>query len=242
MVAGRFFSIVIPTYEMHNMGLDFLRYSFEIFFGQTFKDFEIVISDHSKDDKIETLCKEWSDRLDIIYLRNTLNYGNSSANVNNAISHASGKWVKILFQDDYLASYHSLMEIYKHIEIYNPRWIATGCEHSADGINYYRPFFPKWNKQIVYGKNTISSPSVIAFQNNKDGILFDENLLWLMDVEFYWRKYKKYGKPYFINSINVVNRTWGNRLSDTISKDRKDGEFQIIKKRHHLRWWSIIGN
>lgn len=226
-----FISIAIPTYEMRGNGVYFLEYNFIKFSTQSFKDFEIVISDHSKEDGIYNLCDKWSTKLNIKYLRNEEKRGSSSANINNALRNCSSEWIKILFQDDYLYDYDSLEDIYEFINKYDPNWIATACEHSVDGINYYRPFYPSWNDKLILGNNTISSPSVITIKNKRDGIFFDESLIWLMDVEFYQRKYNIYGEPSYLNKINVVNRTWGSRLSDTISNEIKNREYQIVKNK-----------
>jgi hypothetical protein len=229
-----FFSIAIPTYEMNGRGLEFLEYNFQKFSKQSFKDFEVVISDHSISDEIYNLCKEWSSKLNIKYIRNEEKRGNSSNNINNALRICSGKWIKILFQDDYLYTDDSMKDLYDFIIKNDPNWVATACESSNDGINCYRPFYPKWNDKIILGNNTISSPSVITIKNNNDNIIFDEELIWLMDVDFYQRKYNLYGEPNYLFKINVVNRTWGNRLSDTISEAIKNKEYSIIKNKYNI--------
>ena len=58
---SNFFSIAIPTYEMKGKGVEYLEHSFQILNNQTFKDFEIIISDHSKSDDIKLLCDKWKD-------------------------------------------------------------------------------------------------------------------------------------------------------------------------------------
>lgn len=229
-----FFSIAIPTYEMRGNGVDFLEFSFQKIHTQSFKDFEVIISDHSINQDIQILCNKWSNRMNIQYYKNDSKRGSSSSNINNAVSKCKGEWVKILFQDDFLFEYDSLEKIYNHINK-NPNisWIATACEHSNDGLNFYRPFYPKWNEDIQYGNNTLSSPSVISFKNKfEDNILFDENLIWLMDVDFYKRMYDLYGEPAYISDINVVNRTWGSRLSDTIDDSLKNNELKFLVKKY----------
>ena len=49
-------SIAVPTYEYRGKGVEVLEYAFNTMVKQTFKDFDVVISDHSVDDKIEVLC------------------------------------------------------------------------------------------------------------------------------------------------------------------------------------------
>ena len=227
-----FFSIAIPTYEMHGMGLKFLDHSFSKLFSQTFKDFEIVISDHSKNDDIKNFCKLWESKLKINYFKNDENVGSSSANINNAIKKSNGEWVKLLWQDDFLYSPNSLMDIYEEINKNSGcSWLVTASEHSNDGINYYMPYFPRWNDNIQYGDNSISSPSVVTIKN-QNPILFDERLIWLMDVDYYKQLYDKFGLPIFLQSINVVNRTWGSQLSNTISPQRKQQEYFMMVEKY----------
>jgi hypothetical protein len=42
----------------------------------------------------------------------------------------------------------------------------------------------------------------------------------------------KFGVPSILEDITVVNRTWGNRLTDTIQEDLKIKEFNILKSRY----------
>jgi hypothetical protein len=228
-----FFSIAIPTYEMGGYGNKFLEHSFIELNNQTFKNFEIIVSDHSKNNDIKELCDEWSNKLSIRYFKNSYKVGGSSPNINNAIKNSKGEWIKILFQDDFLYKNDSLCELKKHIDNNKDKfWFASGCEHSNDGINMYRPFYPTWTNDIHLGNNRISSPSVITIKNDDNKIYFDEDLIWLMDVEYYKRMYEKYGEPSYFNVINVVNRTWGNSVSNTISNEIKNGEVELIKKKY----------
>lgn len=199
-------TICTPTHEMGGLGHSFLRKSFEKLATQTFKDFDVVISDHSKNDDIKNLCEEYKDILSITYLRNTEGAGSSSKNTNNAIKHATGKLIKILFMDDFLFSDNSLEDIVKNFDLEKDHWLVTGCEHSNDGVTFYRPFYPRYNDRIYLGKNTISSPSVLSIKNDTP-LLFDEKLVWLMDVEYYKRCYDTFGTPKILHSINVVNGT-----------------------------------
>ncbi len=230
-VKSPYISIAIPTYEMNGMGNIFLNFSLEKIYNQTFKDIQVVISDHSKNEEIFNTCKKWKDKLNIKYLKNNKKIGSSSANINNAIKNSDGEWIKILFQDDFLFNENSLEILKVSLEKHSPIWLASACEHSNDGEHMYRKFFPKWNNKIHHGINTISSPSVITIKNGLN-ICFDEDLIWLMDVDFYQKMFNIYGLPLFINEITVVNRTWGNRLSDTISKVIKENEKLKLLNRY----------
>ena len=229
-----FFSICIPTYEMNNQGKDFLIFSLKKLSIQTFSNFNIIISDHSNDDSIKEVIDDFTN-LQIIYKKNYDKRGLSSSNINNCIKYSTGQWVKILFQDDFLFDENSLLNLHDFISVQEHcEWVASGCEHSYDGENFYRPLFPKWNSQIHFGHNTISSPSVITFRNRfQDNLQFDESLINLMDVDFYKRMYDIYGEPSYLNKICVVNRTWSGQLSNTVVDDELNRrELSIVKSKY----------
>lgn len=225
-------SVCIPTYEMNGLGRVFLKQSFDILMKQTFKDFDIVISDHSKTNQIKDLCDEYKGKLDINFFKNSEHIGSSSANINNAIKKAEGRLIKILFQDDFLYSNNSLEDITNNFNLEKDNWLVTACEHSNDGVSFYRPFYPKYNNKIHLGHNTISSPSVLTIKNEHP-LLFDENLIWLMDCDYYKRCHDKFGEPKILNKINVVNRTGTHQASNTLANNTlRDNEYKYILKKY----------
>lgn len=197
-------SICIPTYEMKGKGDEYLEYSFNILYQQTYKDFEIVISDHSQINIIKDLCNKWETLLNINYIKNEYKRGNSSANTNNAIKNAKRKLIKILFQDDFLYDEYSLQNQIECFNKNNNHWLVTACCH-YDGEKLYNIIYPYYHDEIQYGRNTISSPSAIMFKN-ENVLEFDENLISLMDVDYYKRLYDMFGLPTVCNDICFVNR------------------------------------
>jgi glycosyltransferase involved in cell wall biosynthesis len=97
-----FFSVAIPAYGYNGKGGEFLDFNLKILSNQTFKDFEVVISDHSIDDTIKNTLKKWLGKLKITYVTNDKGRGIISPNLNNAMKHCSGEYIKVLFQDDFL--------------------------------------------------------------------------------------------------------------------------------------------
>lgn len=227
-----FFSITIPTYGYNGKGSEFLEFSFKKLYSQTFKSFEIVISDHSTDNTIKDICDKWKDKLNIIHFFNEKGRGVISPNINECMKNSKGEWIKILFQDDFIFDENSLQKQYDYIkQSRNLIWFFTQFYHSNDGVNYYNHYFPRWNSTVWSGNNTLGCPSGLTLRND-DLIFFDENLNWLMDCDFYQRMFLKHGEPSVLNEITVVNRTWGSRLTDTIPQSLKDKEFNILKLKH----------
>jgi len=228
-------SVVIPCYEMHGFGLNFLNQSLAILEKQTFKDFEVIVSDHSVDESIKGLCASWSKCLDIKYFKFEEKRGNSSANVNNCIRKSQGKFIKVLCQDDFLFNTESLLNTYEILNKNpNAKWLVSKYIHSNDGINYYREHIPEWNDNIHF-HNTIGTHSCLSFIN-EGSIFFDENLIWFMDCEFYKRIKEKYGLPLILNEITIVNRTWSGSVTNSIiNKELVNRETQYILLKYKNR-------
>jgi hypothetical protein len=53
-----------------------------------------------------------------------------------------------------------------------------------------------------------------------------------MDVDYYKRMFDLHGEPSILEEITVVNRTWGERLTDTIPQSLKDKEFNMLKLKY----------
>lgn len=221
-------SIALPTSEYGGLSSKFLVHNFEILRKQTFRDFEIVITDNSKNHDIEHAIFEYAD-LRIKYFRNKEDRG-MTVNTNNAISRCSGELIKILFLDDFFYSRDSLKHI---VDNFKPKdnWLVTACEHSKDGVTMERPFYPWYNDAIHLGKNTISSPSVLTIRN-KGHIKFDENLIWLMDCDYYKRLYSKFGPPKIVKEINVVNRIGQHQTTYTLPEEQKRKEIEYLLNKY----------
>ena len=227
-------SVCIPTYEMGGKGVEFLEESFLALRMQTCKDFEIVISDHSKDDSIKNFCESVAKKssLNINYFRNVKQRGSSSANINNAIKCATGEVIKVLFQDDYLCDIDCLNLIYERFKNPDVNWVVNGTVHTSDSVHFFDPMVPKYNDEIYLGNNTISSPSVLAIRN-KNVLAFDERLSWLMDVDYYKRLFDKYGLPEIVENILVVNRLWDGQISTSqITQSIVDKEVAYMRRKH----------
>ena len=227
-----FFSIAIPTYGYDGVGTELLDFNFQKLYSQTFKDFEVIISDHSVDNTIKDLCDKWSDKLNIKHSFNDRGRGIISPNINEAMKKCDGNWIKILFQDDFLYDEHSLKNQYEFItNKENLIWFVTEFFHTADGVNLFNHYYPRWNDLIWTGLNTMGCPSGITIKN-EDLMFFDEDLNWLMDCDYYKKMFDKFGEPDILNKITVVNRTSGSRLTNTLGQEIKDRESVIVHKRY----------
>lgn len=220
-------SICIPTYEMHGLATEMLTRNFKMLKKQTFKNFEVIISDNSEDNVIRNLCTDPQYKsLNINYFPNPRK--GLSPNVNEAMKNASGKLIKILHMDDYLADENSLQDI---IDNFKSNWLVTGCGHDYGDGKIIKPHFPKYNKKIFLGKNTIGSPSVLTI-TNEGQLMFDEKLTWMNDCDYYQRLYDKYGKPDILNKINVVIGIGEHQTTSRIKDEMRKSEEKYLKEKY----------
>ena len=217
-------SICIPCYEMHGKGNEYLTLLLDTLYQQTFKEFEIVISDQSKDDKIFEIYKNNKEKFDISYSKCD-RLGKSSYNLNNAIKKAKYDIIKPIFQDDFLIDKRCL-EFIANIPK-DVKWGGIGFTHYNEKNEHIgNTMIPRYNPEIKTGINTFGSPSVSFFC--KESNYFHDELVWLMDCEFYEKLKRKYGNPYIINMLGVGIRVWNDSYSNHISDEIKLKENKIV--------------
>ena len=214
---------------MNGRGAGYLRHSLEKLSHQTYCDFEVVVADQSDNGVLEDICNEFPG-LDIRYLRTAQLKRQASANTNAAIDAAQGDVIKILFQDDFLNGADALGQIAAGFDDPNVSWCLTGSEHTRDGKTLIRPFVPRYHDRIHFGKNTVSSPSVLAFRR-EGAPRFDEELVWLMDVDFYKRCALQWGAPLILPTPLAVNRMHDAQVSAGVDRNLVNKELRYVRKK-----------
>jgi hypothetical protein len=216
-------SVAIPTHDRGVNGGLWLSELFETLKYQTFKDFDIVISDQSKNNIIYDTCMNYKENFNIQYFQCEGN--NPCKNINTAIENCSAEIIKIIFSDDLIVSDNYLQRVFEEFEESGKKWLVSSCNHT-DGINYYNNINPKWNENILT-TNTISSPSVCAVLK-KYVEKFDENVRMLLDTDFYYRMYYLHGEPIYLNDVKISNREHRDRIGETLLSNKNYS--QILKK------------
>lgn len=222
-------SIVIPCYEMHGYGAQFLVDCLDSIKIQSFKDIEIVIPDNSDNEDIFGVYTSFVFKEDIpvTYFKN--HKKGISANTNAGMKRSKGEIIKILNQDDYFFHERALEEIARAFDE-KTVWLATGCVHTLDGNETFAPHYAKYSEDLFLGNNTIGGPSVISLRN-RDLLFFDEKLTWLLDVDLYTRYHDTYGKPKILNSLNIVSRQHPKQVTNVLSNSIKSWEHDYLNKK-----------
>jgi hypothetical protein len=156
--------------------------------------------------------------------------------MNNAIRHANGMFIKMLFQDDFLYDTDSLQIIFDSISEHQDKdWFITACCHTDDCITMYDRMTPYYHDRIYAGVNTISCPTVLTVRNDSQLPIFNESLNWLVDVEYYKRLYDTYGDPVVIDIICAVNRNAEVRTTNMMTEKQKQEEIQRVIRMYETR-------
>ena len=228
-------SVAIPTYESRGRGNEFLDDLFRSLEIQTFKNFEVVISDHSKNDDLVDVIDKFQNKFDILYFKNKNDRGNGPANTNNAIDKCSGDIIKIMFQDDFFYDDEALQKIHDSFDD-DHDWLVCGSNHTQDdGYNFYWDLYPKWNVDIIEGVNSISSPSVMAARKKVfDQIKFDEKLVMMIDCEIYYHIKNKFGDPIYLHDILVSNRIHSEQISSEYASS-SDYSIKLLKEVNYCK-------
>lgn len=249
-----YISICIPAYKRPE-NIDRLLQSISI---QSFKDYEVIITDDSMDDSLQPVLQKYS-YLPILYFKNVQALG-TPANWNYGISKASGEWIKIMHDDDWFSSTTSLEEFDEHTKS-RRKFIFSAYKNITAGIGEEIPMlFPEsWKKRIIkepvtlLSNNVIGPPSVTLVHRSITEN-YDESMKWRVDLDFYIRVLKseknyEYIKNHLVNvgvsSSQVTNYCLNQpevELPEGLSMLKKYGVQPLKDIRVYDAWWRIIRN
>jgi glycosyltransferase involved in cell wall biosynthesis len=223
-------SIAVATYEFYNRSVEMLEWLLSSIFMQEYPDYEVVISDHSVGNELYDVCKNLKSFLPVKYIRNVNQRGSSSANFNNAIKNCSGDLIKIICGDDYFFQDTALGKTVAAFDE-STNWLVSSYLHTKDRITYFNQHDPVWNDQM-YKNNTFGTHSCLTIRNDNP-ILFDKNLIFYMDCEYYYRLFQKYGLPKRLLEPTVVQLLWQGQVSNTLITESLDKEeLNYVSRKH----------
>lgn len=177
-------SICIPAYSNPSS----LKRLLDSIKQQTFKDYEVIVTDDSPDDSVRDVVLQYKED-NIRYYKNSMSLG-SPANWNEAIKKAEGEYIKIMHHDDYFTSPFSLQKIANALQIYEFVFVQSNHVINNEIVSQHNPSVRDVNKYIenpikLLLGNIIGAPSAVAYKKNL--LVYDERLKWFVDVEFYVR-------------------------------------------------------
>jgi len=199
-------SICIPAYKH----IDYLERLLKSVSEQTFRDFEVIITDDSPDDAIEILLEKFNEDFVICYYKNKKPLG-TPENWNEAIRKAKGTWIKLMHDDDWFVHENSLQNFYEAV-LKNP-----GCsfffsayknveDHSGTIESVYLTPFGNFllslNPLNLFKRQYIGNPSCTLIKKDLN-VWYDKDFKWVVDFEYYIRCLKLTKNFFYINKVLI---------------------------------------
>jgi len=190
-------SICIPTY---NEPILFKRCLDSILI-QDYQHIEIIISDDSTSPEVKLIKEQISSCFVIRYKSNNPAL-KSPRNWNNALDMATGDLVLLMHHDDYFTnknSVSSFVEIFekdKSINVVFSSPFNTYDSKKSNSVVLTSKSFLKLKKlpHRLFVSNILGDPSNVMLKKNN--IRYREDLIWMVDMEYYFRN--------FIGGLNIT--------------------------------------
>jgi glycosyltransferase involved in cell wall biosynthesis len=251
-----FISICIPAFKRVAY-LERLLNSIE---SQTFRQFEVIITDDSPDNEVRELVEKHKLKHLIRYFKNPQPLG-SPANWNEGIGKASSEWIKIMHDDDWFNSPESLRIFAESVEKGNSRFCFSAYTNvlpegrrTMKKLKTTRFDTLKRFPDILMAVNWIGPPSVTLFKKDH-AIVFDSRMKWMVDIDFYIRYLEKYPsaisyiqKPLIsigISASQVTQSSFGNPEIEIPERFMLADKLQFSGIRNIIvfdSWWRFIRN
>jgi glycosyltransferase involved in cell wall biosynthesis len=199
-----FISICIPSYK----NVAYLQRLLNSIVIQTFKNYEIIITDDSPGDEVKRLLGEYQN-FSISYYKNQPPLGMPS-NWNEGIKKAKGEWIKIMHDDDWFATSSSLEQFATVAKIAKHDFIFSACSNIDISSGKETPELLKgWRKEMIeenilnlFYHNVIGHPSTVMHRKDEN-ILYDDQFKWLVDIDFYMDYLMRHSGFEYIDEILV---------------------------------------
>jgi glycosyltransferase involved in cell wall biosynthesis len=182
-------SICIPAY---NDPILFKR-CLDSILSQTYPHIEIIISDDSTNKDVKELLSKVSTDYIIKYFSNVPAL-KSPSNWNNAIDHASGDLILLMHHDDFFSHHNSVKAFVDLFEKDQAIDIVFSTPQTIDEagkilqLGYSSKAFTKvmQHPHLLFVSNILGAPSNMMLRKNK--LRYREDLVWLVDMEYYYRQ------------------------------------------------------
>lgn len=249
-------SICIPAYKRTT----YLRRLLDSITIQTFRDFEVIVTDDSPNEEVGQLVQQYSSYFPIHYHKNQTALG-TPENWNEGIRRSNGEWLKLMHDDDWFAGADSLQQFADAVQQHSNTsffFCAFTNVYEDSGktevvtLNNFRHRKLLENTVSLFSSNVIGPPSVTMHRNDKK-FWYDKTIKWVVDIDFYIR-YLEHNKPVYINKPLVkvgLNEQQVTRTSFRRPEVEVPENFYLLQKvgAGHLEnilvydaWWRLMRN
>lgn len=250
-----FISICIPAYKR----TPYLGRLLDSIRDQEYRSFEVIITDDSPDDAVETLAKGYEGHFILRYFKNSASLG-TPANWNESISKAKGEWIKLMHDDDWFAEPSSLTAFASRGGG-DTKFVFSGYNNIYEGTErpdrkfHLSPAMAarlRKDSSILMLENVIGPPSVTMIHRSVM-VPYDDRLKWRVDTDLYLELLKTTGFEFFTSpAINIgisdsqVTQLCINNpaieLPEAYILIQKHGTSNLKTIRGYDAWWRLMRN
>jgi glycosyltransferase involved in cell wall biosynthesis len=201
-----FISICIPAYKR----VDLLKKLLDSIAEQTYKNYELLISDDTPDDSVKLLVDNYLSLLPLSYEKNETPLG-AGTNAVHVIRKAKGEWIKLMHGDDWFSSPDALQLFADAARTSGKDFIFSAStqiwlEEKKQQIDVLTPGRKAMLDKSVFSLfylNVIGHPSVVMHRRDAS-VEYDTGFKWVIDIDFYSRYLIAHPGYHYIQE-NLVN-------------------------------------
>jgi len=199
-------SICIPAYKR----IDYLQKLLDSVSIQTYKDYEVIVTDDSPDESVGNFVKKFHAIKNIRYYKNIKVLG-TPENWNESIRKANGKWIKLMHDDDWFADENSLQIFYEAtLKNTDCSFIFAAYKNVNEKSNFGKSVYLNWWGRFLlhlsplnlFKRQFVGNPSCTLIRRDID-LFYDSDFKWVVDFEYFIRCLKKSKKYYYIKTILI---------------------------------------
>jgi glycosyltransferase involved in cell wall biosynthesis len=201
-----FFSICIPAYK----NTDYLQRLLDSITIQTFRDFEVVVTDDSPDTTVADFINHYAADFPIRYFKNNPVLG-TPENWNEGIRQAKGKWVKMMHDDDWFATADALQVFFdatiKHPDVLFFFAAFQNITQETGAIekvfcSKWDLLLLKWSPLHLFKKVYVGNPSCTLVLRGAR-VYYDNEYKFVVDFEYYFRLIEIFNSYKYIDQLLI---------------------------------------
>ncbi len=251
-----FISICIPAYKR----IDYLQRLLQSIAVQTYRDFEVIVTDDSPNDEVKQLCEQYSGSFILHFYKNLQNL-NTPENWNEGIRKSKGEWIKLVHDDDWFSSPDSLSKFAEAVQKHPEHtFFFSAYTNIYEGTSRkqemrLKPFWRKalLNDPMILVSDNVVGPPSVTMHKNDGSAWYDRNMKYVVDIDFYIRFLEK-TNPFYIDEplINVgINRAQVTKYTFGVPEVHLKESLLLLEKTgpEHLKniivfdgWWRLMRN